>query len=380
MAESQQREEKLKPLLNDLPPGYLVNAAWLVARKIDRKSIFNYVEHGWLEKVAHGIYRRPDPEIFAEDRDDWHRAILSIQHLMRWPCHVGGQTAMALAGFEHYVRFDDSAPIYLYGKTPSWIKRLPNANRFRYRTNALFENAKTGVTGTSDDSEGNLDQASAPRHLMQSTPERAILEWLNELPNKTTWHSINVVFEGLATLRPKLLMSLLQDCRSIKVKQSFFDFADHHNHAWHKHLEKGKIYIGSGSLVEKGKWPPEYSSGPIPDEVVEEPGDGAQTAPELEPAEEENADGGNANVGEANDEDAEDREATFVRLARSRHHKVVKGIRLLGKLGNRACYKYDEERVRVMFEHLREELDDAEKKFALKHDEEVIFDPFADTE
>lgn len=262
MAESQQREEKLKPLLNDLPPGYLVDAAWLVARKIDRKSIFNYVEQGWLEKVARGIYRRPDPEIFAENRDDeWRRTILSIQHLMHWQCHVGGQTAIALAGFEHYVRFDDSAPIYLYGKTPSWMKRLPYANRLRYRTNALFEGAKIGVTGTSDDNDSNFDQASAPRRLIQSTPERAILEWLNELPSKTTFHSIDVVFEGLATLRPKLLMSLLQGCRSIKVKRLFFVFADRHNHAWCKYLEKDKVDLGVGprALVEGGKMHPEYA-------------------------------------------------------------------------------------------------------------------------
>lgn len=262
MAQSHQREEKLKPLLNDLPPGYLVDAAWLVARKIDRKSIFNYVEKGWLEKVARGIYRRPDPEIFAIDgNNDWRRTVLSIQHLMQWSCHVGGQTAIALAGFEHYVRFDDTAAIYLYGRTPTWMKRLPNAERFRHRTNALFGDTRVGVSGAGDNKDGNLDQASAPRSLIQSTPERAILEWLNELPNKATFHSIDVVFEGLATLRPKLLTSLLQDCRSIKVKRLFFVFADRHHHAWWKYLDKNQIDLGVGprALVEGGKMHPQYS-------------------------------------------------------------------------------------------------------------------------
>jgi len=261
MAQSQQREEKLKPLLNDLPPGYLVDAAWLVARKLDRKSIFNYVQKGWLEKVARGIYRRPDPDIFAQEGDfEWRRTVLSIQHLMQWRCHVGGQTALFLAGFEHYIRFDEAVPIYLYGKTPPWMKRLPNADRFRYRTTALF-NARVGIIGTDDNNDSTLDQTLAPRRLIQSTPERAILEWLNELPNKTTFHSVDVVFEGLATLRPKLLMSLLQDCRSIKVKRLFFVFADRHNHAWCKYLDKALIDIGVGprALVEGGKMHPDYS-------------------------------------------------------------------------------------------------------------------------
>lgn len=281
MANSQHREEKLKPLLNDLPPGYLIDAAWLVARKIDRKSIFNYVQKGWLEKAARGVYRRPDPEIFAADSDDeWRRTILSIQHLMKWECHVGGQTAFTLTGFNHYVRFDGAASVYLYGKTPPWLKRLPYADRFRYRTNSLFENPEVCLAGASDACEGNSAQKSTLRRLIHSTPERAILEWLNELPEKTTFHSIDVVFEGLATLRPKLLMGLLQECRSIKVKRLFFVFADRHNHSWRKHLQKDLVDLGAGprALVEGGKMHPEYSIY-VPSEFVPRSKDDSDAGP-----------------------------------------------------------------------------------------------------
>ena len=59
MAMNQSREERLKPLLSEVPPGFLVDAAWLTGRGIDRKSIFNYVERGWLEHVVRSVYRRP---------------------------------------------------------------------------------------------------------------------------------------------------------------------------------------------------------------------------------------------------------------------------------------------------------------------------------
>ena len=36
---TQQRRERLKPLLDDLPPGFVVEAAWLVARGIDRSRL-----------------------------------------------------------------------------------------------------------------------------------------------------------------------------------------------------------------------------------------------------------------------------------------------------------------------------------------------------
>ena len=55
---TQQRQERLKPLLDDLPPGYVADAAWLTARGIDRKSILQYERRGWLEKLARGVYSR----------------------------------------------------------------------------------------------------------------------------------------------------------------------------------------------------------------------------------------------------------------------------------------------------------------------------------
>jgi len=67
----------------------------------------------------------------------------------------------------------------------------------------------------------------------------------------------------------------------------------------------------------------------------------------------------------------------FVRLARARHRKAVKTIRLLGNLGNRTNYEYDDEQVHLMFVNLRSELEEAEKKYSSKEEDEDIFDPFA---
>ena len=261
MAHSQHREEKLKPLLRDLPAGYLVDAAWLVARDIDRKSIFNYVRQGWLEKVVRGVYRRPNTDLFSADSaNDWQRTVLSIQHLMNWSCHVGGQTALDLSGFEHYVRFQNARSVYIYGPTPTWLKRLPTSALFELRTNSLFRTQKLGLSGLSEQNVSTSTVEPKPRTLVQSKPERAMLEWLNELPDKTTFHSVDMVFEGLSTLRPKLLADLLNDCRSIKVKRLFFVFADRHNHAWRKRVPPDDFDLGSGprALVEGGKMHPHY--------------------------------------------------------------------------------------------------------------------------
>jgi len=261
MAKSQQNEKKLKPLLNDLPAGYLVDAAWLVARNIDRKSIFNYERQGWLEKVVRGVYRRPNNDLFSADTaDDWQRTVLSLQHLMNWSCHVGGKTALNLAGFEHYVSFQGMRSVYLYGPTPTWLKRLPTSELFVLRTNKLFHTESLGISGLSEHDLVHDTENVQPRTLIQSKPERAILEWLNELPDKTTFHSVDMVFEGLVTLRPKLLAKLLKDCRSVKVKRLFFVFADRHKHAWRKYIQVDEFDLGSGprALVDYGKLHPQY--------------------------------------------------------------------------------------------------------------------------
>jgi hypothetical protein len=96
--------------------------------------------------------------------------------------------------------------------------------------------------------------------LVVSTPERAILEALDTLPQGESFHTVDMIFEGLTTLRPRLLTQLLKSCRKIKVKRLFFVFADRHNHAWNKPLEASNFDLGAGdrALVTGGKIHPKY--------------------------------------------------------------------------------------------------------------------------
>jgi len=96
--------------------------------------------------------------------------------------------------------------------------------------------------------------------LIISSPERAILEMLNELPKRASFHNVDMIFESLTGLRPGLLQDLLTSCRSIKAKRLFFVFADRHSHAWRKHIDAASIDLGRGprALIEGGKIHPLY--------------------------------------------------------------------------------------------------------------------------
>jgi hypothetical protein len=91
--------------------------------------------------------------------------------------------------------------------------------------------------------------------LVLSAPERAILELLDELPARESFEHADKLMEGLSNMRPQRLQKLLTRCRSIKVKRLFFFFADRHQHAWLKRIDRAAVDLGKGKrmLVKGGK-------------------------------------------------------------------------------------------------------------------------------
>lgn len=62
--------------------------------------------------------------------------------------------------------------------------------------------------------------------LIVSSPERALLELLKELPNSESFHQADMLVEGLRNLSPRKLQKLLDDCRSVKSKKAVLWFDD----------------------------------------------------------------------------------------------------------------------------------------------------------
>jgi len=259
---SGQEHNKLKHLLGSVPPGFLVDSVWLERNGIGRRSSYAYVKRGWLDRLARGVFRRPAPNTNQTSSIDWQSTVLSLQHIMDYPVHVGGTTALALQGYSHYLPLGGHAPLWLYGADiPNWLDRLPLDTRLETRKTTLFADPMLGLKDETDDS-SQFGRAASPRNwsLRVSAPERAILEALDELPTHESFHNLDVVFEGLTTLRPKLQSALLTSCKKIKVKRLFFVFADRHGHAWRKQIDPEGFNLGSGdrALVKGGKIHPRY--------------------------------------------------------------------------------------------------------------------------
>lgn len=252
------RSQNLKKLLDAVPAGYLVDAAWLVSQGIAYESFRDYVKRGWLHRITRGVFRRPLPSTAATPTSnsiDWKTCILSTQHIMGHDLHVGGTTALGAQGHAHYLHLGDSAPVWVYGDSiPNWLVKLPMDAQIKTRPRSLFTDPKLGLI------EGKATGQPWGWGLTMSTPERAILEAMDELPDHESFHTLDMVFESLTTLRPKLLSDLLQACRKIKVKRLFFVFTDRHDHPWRKRIDTQAFDLGSGdrALVRGGKIHPRY--------------------------------------------------------------------------------------------------------------------------
>jgi hypothetical protein len=245
-----QKQGKLKQLQEHLPEGLLADAAWLSRQGYSTALRSQYVSSGWLEQPTRGVFRRARGEL------SWQQAVVSLQtHLLSDAVPiVGGRTALEIQGYAHYLPQADKE-VYLYGnkQPPGWLMKLPLNVAFVYhRDGGLFRNDPVthGLTSVN----------WKDWQLTLSTPERAVLQLLDELPLRESFHQVDKLFEGLANLSPHRLQKLLADCKSVKVKRLFLFFADRHQHGWLKHLDKTKIDLGSGKrvLVKGGKLDPSY--------------------------------------------------------------------------------------------------------------------------
>lgn len=244
----------------------MVNSAWFARKGFSTSLVSQYVTSGWLAQPARGVYCKPGRKL------TWQQAVISLQTIiLDDPIVVGGRTALELHGDSHYLK-QKTAAVHLYSKEPlpRWLEALELRVQFVHRNSRkLFSNdpitfglgslqfdVKTS-TGTGKDpfEHGVTSQPWGQWDwpLTLSTPERALLEMLDELPSHESFHQVDKLVEGLTTLSPRRLQKLLVDCRSVKVRRLFFFFADRHKHAWLKHLKKDRIDLGSGKrMLAKG--------------------------------------------------------------------------------------------------------------------------------
>lgn len=255
---------KINQLLYALPEGLLADAAWLRERGYETSSLSKYVALKLLEHPARAVYRKPRGNL------SWEQAVISLQTLLyRTPLAVGGRTALDLQGYSHYLS-RELKEVHLYGPSapPNWLKKLELRTKFVFHKSTRVFLPEPGMppkadleSATSKQFEKMLLDAGFTMQqwaqwnwpLVMSTPERALLELLDEVPARETFEQASKLVESLSNLRPRRMQLLLERCHNVKVKRLFFFFSDQNKHAWAEQLDKSRIDLGKGKrMLVKG--------------------------------------------------------------------------------------------------------------------------------
>ncbi len=248
---SASRNGKINQLLEALGDTTLVSSGWLRAHGYPSNLVAKYMAGGWLRSPTRGVYLRKG------GKPTWEGLVHTLQIREQLPLHVGGRFALARQGHEHYLRFGEAATVTLYGpaKVPAWASKLPLRERVRACGSGPFDWPALAFTADTPDATLNaqglerVTDDSRASGVVFSTPERAILELCDETPDGPLVHEANALMQGLASLRPPLVSTLLQHCTSVKAKRLFLALADRNNHAWLAHLNLKSVDLGRGKRV-----------------------------------------------------------------------------------------------------------------------------------
>ena len=249
-------------IVDDIPEGLLVNREWLARHGVTRPNVDSYLRNGRLHTVLRGLYTRREIPL------KWQHVVYSLLE-MGMRTHVGGRSALELAGLAHFVNPEGMKSLELYcgSRPPSWLAQLSIGVEFHCHSDHLFGKADGKAMPGFD----SVTFGTWEWRIPVSSPERAFLEFLEQVPGRESFQHADLLMENAVNLSPKKLMPLLLTCHHVKVKRLFLWFAERHGHAWAKRLDAGALGLGTGkrSLVKGGSLDRKYRI-TVPKEMAHE--------------------------------------------------------------------------------------------------------------
>jgi hypothetical protein len=187
-----------------------VTSRQLENRGISRQLAHRYVQSGWLKSLGYGYYLRIGDSLTQTG------AVASLQN-QGVPVHIGGRTALALRGLVHYLPLGKEK-LFLYGAPR---KSLPEWFLQKFATEARTGHLFQEGGGLEDRLYVSALEPDEPASPLTADPERALLEMLDDVPQKQSLDGARKIMEPLFTMRPEVMQTLLEDCTRIKVKRLF---------------------------------------------------------------------------------------------------------------------------------------------------------------
>lgn len=229
--------KRVNQLVQSWPRGSVFVAAGLRKQGFNSNLLNWYKSSQWLDSVGRGAYK------LYGDKVDWYGGLYALQQQLGLTIHVGGKTALFLKGYAHFLT-EEPAQIFLFGKRaerlPAWFKQYP------WNVNLEYQ-ATDFLSGVGSDSLSRYEHREF--FVLASAPERAAFEMLFQVPRRQTFSEALLIMENLTTLRPQLVLKLLQHCHSVQVNRLFMYMAEKHEHPWVEELNLSNVKLGKGKRV-----------------------------------------------------------------------------------------------------------------------------------
>jgi Transcriptional regulator, AbiEi antitoxin, Type IV TA system/Transcriptional regulator, AbiEi antitoxin N-terminal domain len=235
-------------LLQIVSESLVVSRKWLLEKGINEHALDNLVKADQLDVIIRGVYKRPFIKV------TWQDIVYSLQKIFNYNVVVGGVSALEMEGFAHYLPFNRQKQIHLYSSEPlpAWINELSDdfsftthiqtdlQSRIHHQKDLLRVLKSNTLSKFWKDDEYSFEI---------SNPERAILEVLVDVPEKTSFEHAEQILQGMTSLSPSKLQDLLMVCDNIRIRRLFLWMAERQNHPWFKKLNLERISLGSGNRV-----------------------------------------------------------------------------------------------------------------------------------
>jgi hypothetical protein len=231
-----------KKLLMEWRPGQVLTSAGMRNRGISNRLASYLKASGTLASIGEGAYRK------ATETPPWTAGVEAMERELNMPVHVGGKTALELRGVAQYAALGQHPPVWLFGqgrtKLPKWFLDYSWDAKVRLVQTQLFQERGLGI------SEFKTVEGF---QILASRRERAVLEAIHLIGKDHRFEEIAELFDGLATLDPEMLQTLLESCQSFKVRRVFLYLSRESGHDWFARLDESKIDCGKGKReVVKG--------------------------------------------------------------------------------------------------------------------------------
>ena len=225
---------KINQLIKDWPKGTIKTVKELEESDYTPQLLKSYSNSKWIELYGRGMYK------LYKDNVDWQGILYGMQRKSSTTLHAGAKTALTLKGYGHYLPLGESKAYLFSDMTENFNAWLKKSNQMVLKRNGVFDYSNKNYF---------LKYNTGNFEIKISSPELAIMEMLYLIPQDQSFDEALKIMNGLTTLRPRIIQSLLETSNSVKVKRLFLFMADRSEHSWFKDLDLYKINLGSGKRM-----------------------------------------------------------------------------------------------------------------------------------